>query len=112
MIPVHHPIPHDYFDALVRDGTRVPAHVWRASMAGLFAATPPTELGVIHAPTVVIWGGRDDLLPPGDGAALAAAIPGAELVVYEGTGHLVLCEQPERVAREVVAMTTRLDRPV
>ena len=32
---------------------------------------------------------------------LAAAITGSRLLVYEGTGHLVLWERPDRVARDL-----------
>ena len=34
---------------------------------------------------------------------MLAAIEDSQLVVYEGTGHLVLWEQPERVAKDVTA---------
>ena len=44
-------------------------------------------------------GGR--LLSQDDEQALAAAIPGSQLVVYDDTGHLVLWEQPERVANDL-----------
>jgi pimeloyl-ACP methyl ester carboxylesterase len=32
-----------------------------------------------------------------------AAIPAAKLIVYQDTGHLVLWEQPERVASDLTA---------
>jgi pimeloyl-ACP methyl ester carboxylesterase len=50
-------------------------------------------------PTLIIRGGRDDLLVllvQQDQEALAVAIPGSRLVVYNDTGHLVLWEQPQR----------------
>jgi pimeloyl-ACP methyl ester carboxylesterase len=59
---------------------------------------PPSESGTITAPTLIIWGERDELLPLGDGYLLVEAIPGSRLIVYEDTGHRVLWEQPERVA--------------
>jgi len=72
--------------------------VWIAGLAGLTTAMPPSESGMITGPTLIIWGERDELLPLHDGYLLAAAIPGSRLVVYEDTGHLVLWEQPDRVA--------------
>ena len=39
-------------------------------------------------------------------AELARTIPGSRLVVYEGTGHFVLWERPEWVARDLVASVT------
>ncbi|GGF41855.1 hypothetical protein GCM10011519_14570 [Marmoricola endophyticus] len=41
----------------------------------------------IQAPTLVVHGGADPLFPRAHGEALAAAIPGASLVVLDGVGH-------------------------
>jgi pimeloyl-ACP methyl ester carboxylesterase len=79
-----------------------------AGLAGLTTAVPPSESATITAPTLIIWGERDDLLPPQDGYLLAAAIPGSRLVVYEDTGHLVLWEQPERVATDLAHFVAEL----
>lgn len=101
--PLLHHVPDWYVDARVEDGLRLPAHVWRDTLTGLFTAAAPTESGVIDAPTLIIWGDHDALLPREDQEAMAAAIPGSRLVVYEDTGHVVLWEQPERVAADVTA---------
>lgn len=101
-------VPEWYLEARVDDGMQLPARVWRHSLAGLTEATPPTEAGTIHAPTLVIWGDRDELLPRADGDALAAAIPGSQLVRYPDTGHLVLWEQPARLASDLTAFVARL----
>jgi pimeloyl-ACP methyl ester carboxylesterase len=45
------------------------------------------RLGEVRAPTLVIHGTDDPVFPPGHGAALAAEIPGAELLLLEGAGH-------------------------
>lgn len=99
--PRFHDVPDWYVDDRISDGVRMPAHVWREAFAGLFNAVPPTETGAISAPTLIIWGDRDELLSREDEEALATAIPGSRLVVYEDTGHVVLWEQPDRVAADV-----------
>ena len=99
--PRYHDVPDCYIKDRIRDGLRVPAHVWMAGLAGLTTPVPPSESGTITAPTLIVWGGRDELLPLQDGYRLAAAIPGSRLIVYEHTGHLVLWEQPERVATDL-----------
>ena len=71
--------------------------------AGLCEAVPPIEAGVITARTLVIRGGRDDLLPRADTEAMMAALPNAQLIVYEEAGHLVLWERPDRLAKDVAA---------
>jgi pimeloyl-ACP methyl ester carboxylesterase len=106
--PRHHDVPDWYIEDRVDDGVRMPAHVWRDALAGLSDAVPPTEQRGISAPTLIIWGGRDELLPRDDAELLSAAIPGSHLVVYEDTGHLVLWEQPERIARDLTTFIESL----
>jgi pimeloyl-ACP methyl ester carboxylesterase len=45
------------------------------------------RLGAIRAPTLVIHGDQDPVFPLGHAYALVEAIPGAELLILEGTGH-------------------------
>lgn len=101
--PRFHDVPDWYIDDRVADGVRMPARVWRNALEGLTEAVPPTVKGKIVAPTLIIWGVRDELLGREDQEALAAAIPGARLVVYANTGHLVLWEQPEQVAADLAS---------
>lgn len=44
-------------------------------------------LGRLDVPALVIHGAADPLVPVEAGRATAAAIPGAELLVFEGMGH-------------------------
>lgn len=48
----------------------------------------PDILAAITTPTLVMHGERDNLIPVEHGRNFAAAIPGAELIVYTGVGHL------------------------
>lgn len=86
----------------------MPAHVWRETLSELITARPPTETGRISAPTLLLWGARDELLTREDQESLAEAIPTSRLVVYAGTGHLVLWEQPQRVARDLTDFVASL----
>jgi pimeloyl-ACP methyl ester carboxylesterase len=97
--PRYHDVPDWYIKDRIRDGLRVPAHIWKAGLAGLTTAVPPSESGTITAPTLIMWGERDELLSLQYGYLLAAAIPSSRLIVYEDTGHLVLWEQPEQWPR-------------
>ena len=60
----------------------------------------------ISAPTLVIHGTADQMLPAVNGELVASLIPGARLELLDGVGHLFFWEQPERAAeliREHVA---------
>jgi pimeloyl-ACP methyl ester carboxylesterase len=108
--PLFHDVPEWYIEDRVRDGARTPAHVWRETFNGLCDARPPTDAGTISAPTLILWGDRDELLARDQEEDLAAAIPRSRLITYEDTGHLVLWEQPERVARDLTAFVESLRR--
>ncbi len=61
-------------------------------------------LAAVRAPTLVLHGRRDAVVPLADGQALAAGIPGAELMVLESRNHIPL---PHDTAwREMMAATT------
>jgi len=52
------------------------------------------ELSRISAPTLVVWGDQDHLVPLTSGVAIAAAIPHAHLTILRGAGHKAMIEQP------------------
>jgi 3-oxoadipate enol-lactonase len=52
------------------------------------------QLGEISAPTLVITGADDPVVPPEVGGALAAAIPAATHIVIAGAAHVANVEQP------------------
>lgn len=106
--PRFHRVPESYIEDRVQDGARIPAHVWRETFTGLCTAAPPTDTATISSPTLIVWGDRDELLTREHEEDLAAAIPGSRLVVYQNTGHLVLWEQPERVARDLTTFVASL----
>jgi pimeloyl-ACP methyl ester carboxylesterase len=57
-------------------------------LAAIIASGDRTPLlRTITAPTVVIHGDKDRLVPTSGGRATAKAIPGARLVIIEGMGH-------------------------
>lgn len=105
-LPLHSPVPPDFLEDQMTAALTIPKRVWRAVIEGLFAAVPPIQSGRITAPTLILWGAEEDVLPAEQARELAAAIDGSHLVTYKGTGHLVLWEQPELVASDVTAFIT------
>ena len=59
------------------------------------------RLSQIHVPTLVIAGSVDMMTPYKFGQFLADNIPGAQLVVIEGGGHMMMLEQPGLVTTAV-----------
>ena len=102
------PVPPAFLDTVVRESLKVPARVWRAAFAGFFEDDFAAELGEIAAPTLVLWGDRDGLARRADQDALVAGIADSRLEVYEGTGHALHWEEPERFAAELTAFVSDL----
>ena len=61
------------------------------------------QLERIQAPTLVIHGDVDPLVPTGNGDYLAQHIPGAKHIVYHNVGHIPIMEVPEQFNRDVLA---------
>lgn len=105
-LPLHRPVPAGFLEDQLTAALSIPRYAWQASLDGLVRAVPPIDCGRIGARTLILWGDEEDVLPASQAGELLAAIEDSRLVVYEGTGHLVLWEQPERVAEDVTAFIT------
>ncbi|MEV0532687.1 alpha/beta hydrolase [Kitasatospora sp. NPDC050463] len=55
-------------------------------------------------PTLVLAGTKDLLTPPAHSEAMAEQLPGAELLLVEDAGHLVMLERPDLVDQRLVAL--------
>jgi pimeloyl-ACP methyl ester carboxylesterase len=64
-----------------------PAGVARQLRAILASGSRKQRLASVKAPTLVIHGTVDPLVPPEGGKDTAASIPGAKLLMIEGMGH-------------------------
>ena len=62
----------------------------------------PLEPSTISQPVLIIWGAADRWLPASHAERLRALIPNSRLTVIENAGHLVLEEQPEEAAHDII----------
>jgi pimeloyl-ACP methyl ester carboxylesterase len=69
--------------------------------ARLYASTE--ALAAITAPTLVLHGAEDQVVPAGDGIRFATSIRDARLIVYEEVGHIVQEEIPDQSADDLDA---------
>jgi pimeloyl-ACP methyl ester carboxylesterase len=53
------------------------------------------RVGQISAPTLIVWGEKDPLVPVRDAWELGRLIPNSRVVVYEDTGHVAMFERPD-----------------
>jgi len=87
-----------------------PIEMTRASEAAARAFWPlgntrlEKRLALIAAPTLILWGERDAVLPPSYAKKFAAGINGSTRIeTVAEAGHLAYLDQPDAVARAVLA---------
>ena len=79
---------------------------FRSALAQLLAVgrhNTTSRLAQIRAPTLVLTGDMDRLIPPQNSEVLARAIPGARLLMLQGAGHAFPLEREEETIRELTA---------
>jgi pimeloyl-ACP methyl ester carboxylesterase len=75
----------------------------RQRRAAILARPVESNLAAITAPTLVLVGAEDRLIPPAHTLSLAKEIAGARTVSIAGLGHVGTLQDPHAVAREVLA---------
>jgi non-heme chloroperoxidase len=99
---VEQTVPEPFMETVVEESLKLPARVWREVVASTLEDDFSSELDRIEAPTLLIWGDRDDIVQRADPEAQKEVIPSSRLMVYEGAGHAIHWEEPERFASDLV----------
>lgn len=89
-----------YFELTLRAGNRA-ALVQR--LRAWSADEGVAKVVGVSAPTLILWGGRDRLIPPAFAQRFAADIPGSQRVVFDDLGHVPHEEDPLRTVAVVKA---------
>ncbi|GAC1316020.1 MAG: alpha/beta hydrolase [Chloroflexota bacterium] len=95
-------LPLSFLPVLAYDAARSgPVTLWRAAR-DLLTADLETKLPSITAPTLIVWGDRDTLVPLEHGRRLARALPSSHIVVVAGAGHIPMWDRPQIFNRAVL----------
>jgi 3-oxoadipate enol-lactonase len=86
---------------LMQGDVRVPRKVVLAQIQAGVGHDTLDRLDQITAPTLVLHGGKDEMLPPGNARLVAARVEGAELHIYDDAGHVFMWEHPSDAARRI-----------
>ncbi|GAB3485336.1 alpha/beta fold hydrolase [Amycolatopsis cihanbeyliensis] len=73
-----------------------------AAVRGADTRAVADRLAEITVPALVLWGERDQWLPPDTGSRLAAAIPGARRVIIRDAGHFLPEDNPHDTTTELL----------
>jgi len=82
---------------------RAPGHrdILLGLQSGPRREASPRLLSRIKAPTLVMFGQKDTVIPASDGDRFAAAIPGSTLIVYPDVGHVPMEQIPDRSVQDL-----------
>ena len=103
-------VPQVFLKTMVKESLKVPARVWKASFRGLLEDDSSDKLNKITAPTLIIWGKKDETIPRSDQETLLNSIPDSRLLVYPNAGHALYWEEPAKFASDIAAFIEDLDR--
>jgi pimeloyl-ACP methyl ester carboxylesterase len=89
-----------HFAAFHEMATTVPAAKATIELQAqaIFGHDTSGRLGEISAPTLIVHGTEDGVLPFPNGELIASLMPAARFEVFEGVGHMFWWEQPQRSA--------------
>ena len=90
-------LPLDFVPTLVYDALRAGPLTLTSAVMQLLGGNLGEKLARIDAPTLIIWGQRDTLVPPALAEPLAKALPAvARVEVIAGAGHNPMWDKPAR----------------
>lgn len=98
---------HAAYQELLDSVSRIHEVSYQKTLEASVAQDRAAPIEQIRVPTLVIAGDEDTVYPPELAREMAKRIPGAELVMFERTGHLANLEQPDRFNKAVLDFLSR-----
>lgn len=93
----------------LRDQNPVPDAVYLQQLRAAMSFDARERVAAIRAPTLVITGDADDIVPHENSVNLAALIPGARLRVVRGGSHAFFIERADEFNRDVADFVTSIE---
>ena len=90
-----------YYDLTLREGNRKALAYRIDEMQKMNADKAVAAIQSLRLPTLIIWGGKDRLIPVENAHRFAADVVGSRLVVFDALGHVPQEEEPDITVRAV-----------
>ena len=87
-----------YFELALREGNR---HALVQRFQQMERGSDEARIAQLKLPTLILWGGRDRLIPPEYAKRFNTDIAGSRLVMFEALGHVPQEEDPAATVGEV-----------
>lgn len=93
-----------YYELTLREGNRaaLTARLKQVNLEAMAERVPQ-----IKVPTLILWGGRDRLIPPDAARRFARDIAGSQMEIFDDLGHVPHEEAPQRTLVPVRAFVTK-----
>ena len=91
----------------LRRRTLPTAQAYLAQVQAIMSWSSDDRLPAITAPTMIIHGETDGLVPPGNARLIAERIAGAELVLLPSASHIFFTDQPEASLTAMIGFLQR-----
>lgn len=95
------PVDETFHEYGMNEVSQLEPWVWQAAYKGIMTTDHSSFLGDITAPTLIMWGELDPILPKKYQDDLRQAIPNAEFTIFENVGHNIQWEQPEKISNMI-----------
>jgi pimeloyl-ACP methyl ester carboxylesterase len=102
--------PISFMPVLARDALRAGPVNLLLSTIEILRDDTTEALAKIIAPTLLVWGEHDVLVPPAVGTATRELLQGSELVVLKGAGHNVMWDRADQFNRVVLDFLMKDER--
>ena len=89
-----------YFELTLREGNR---HAMGERLRQFSQGADAARIATLKLPTLILWGGRDRLIPPALAQRFHADIAGSQLISFENLGHVPQEEDPQQTVKPVKA---------
>ncbi|HSI48050.1 MAG TPA: alpha/beta hydrolase [Ideonella sp.] len=80
-----------FYELTLREGNR---RALGLRMRQIERGAGATQIATLRQPTLILWGQQDKLIPPENAQRFAHDIPGSQLVMLDGLGHVPQEEDP------------------
>jgi non-heme chloroperoxidase len=94
----------------INESMKVPLYVWKEAMNGIMSVNYTTQLKSIGVPVLIFWGSNDSICFKAGQEGFIQNLKNAKLIVYDGTGHALHWEQPERFAADATTFVNSLKK--
>lgn len=105
------PMSQGFIEFVSNESLRCPVRAWKGAAQAMAACDPLADAARVRAPSMLIWGDKDDFVPRADQHALRRVLPAARLIALNGAGHAPHWERTADTAACLRAFITDIDEP-